>query len=185
MRIVAGEFRGRRLHSPKGRSIRPTTDRVREAVFSILTPYISPEARVLDLFAGTGALGLEALSRGAAQAVFVDQNQDSIRLIRENVEMLEVGDRARILRGSVELVVRRLAAQGEFFHLIFMDPPYGKGHVEKALSYVGQVAHPEALVLAEHHVKDDSPVQCGEWRKDRERRYGDTVVSFYEKDIPS
>jgi 16S rRNA (guanine966-N2)-methyltransferase len=184
MRIVAGAFRGRRLHSPKGQKIRPTTDRVREAIFSIIAPYLSSEARVLDLFAGTGALGLEALSRGASQAVFVDQSPEAVRLIRSNVEMLGVQDRVQIIHGPVDQVVRRLAAQGETFHIIFMDPPYGKDHLEKTLSHLHPVAHPEALVLAERHVKDTSPAQCGEWRKTQERRYGDTVISFYERDFP-
>jgi 16S rRNA (guanine966-N2)-methyltransferase len=158
---------------------------VREAIFSIVASYLFPEARVLDLFAGTGALGLEALSRGVAQAVFVDQSQEAVRLIRANVEMLGVQNRAKVVYGPVDQVVKRLAVQGEIFHVIFMDPPYGKDHVEKTLSHLDLVAHRKALVLAEHHVKDMSPARCARWERVRERRYGDTLVSFYEREHSS
>ena len=97
MRIIAGAFRGRRLHGPKGDKVRPTIDRVREAIFSMLGPDI-PDARVLDLFAGTGAMGLEALSRGAALSVFVDQSADSVRLIRENIELCKAESQSRVIR---------------------------------------------------------------------------------------
>ena len=183
MRIVAGEFRGRKLHTPKGAQIRPTTDRVREAIFSIIASHV-PDASVLDLFAGTGALGLEALSRGAAQAVFVDRSTDAVRLIRANVELCRVEDRARVVQGSVVQVIQRLANQGEAFHLIFMDPPYGKGCVEETLLQLDKVAYATVLVVAEHHVKDVLPQRLGEWLRTRERRYGDTAVSFFVKDLP-
>ncbi|MFP5212324.1 MAG: 16S rRNA (guanine(966)-N(2))-methyltransferase RsmD [Acidobacteriota bacterium] len=183
MRIVAGSCRGRKLQAPKGDLIRPTADRVREAVFSIIARHIAG-ARVLDLFAGTGALGLEALSRGAAGATFVDQSPEALKLIGANIELCRARDRARIERGEIQQVLRRLTEAGAVFDLIFMDPPYGKGYVEKALGLLGPVADHSALVVAEHHVKDAVPEQLGDWRRTQERRYGDTAVSFFVMDDP-
>lgn len=178
MRIIAGDFRGRRLHPPKSDRIRPTIDRVREAIFNIIAAEI-PEARVLDLFAGTGAMGLEALSRGAALSVFVDQGSEAVRLIRENIKLCGAEDRSQILQEPVLSAVRHLAGRGERFDLIFMDPPYGKGLIEKALEILDTVAHTDTLIVAEHHVKDEAPTNPGIWTKERERRYGDTMISIY------
>ncbi|NSW86025.1 MAG: 16S rRNA (guanine(966)-N(2))-methyltransferase RsmD [Syntrophobacteraceae bacterium] len=182
MRIVAGSFRGRRLHSPRGKGVRPTVDRVREAVFSIIAPHV-PGARVLDLFAGTGALGLEALSRGASTAVFVDRSIESVRLIHENAALCRAEDRVRVIHGSLPAAVRFLDPRKGRFDLIFMDPPYGEGWVEKTLLLLDEIAHPQALVIAEHHAKDVLPSRCGIWTKTEERRYGDTSVSFFVKDL--
>jgi len=183
MRIVAGEFGGRRLHSPKDERIRPTIDRVREAVFSIIASHV-PDARVLDLFAGTGAFGLEALSRGASRAVFVDQSQEAVRIVRENIAICGVQDRAQVILAPVRKALSRLAEAGGIFDLIFMDPPYGKGHLEKTLPHLGDVAHSDALVIGEHHAKDVlAPLPEG-WVKTEERRYGDTRISFFVKDVP-
>lgn len=185
MRIVAGEFRGRRLHSPKNINIRPTSDRVREAIFNIIMPYL-PDARVLDLFAGTGALGLEALSRGAAQAVFVDENLEAIRLILENVKICGVQDRAEIIHGQVDRVIRRFTRQGQMitrFQVVFLDPPYGKGYVERTINSLTHLTSDTGLVVAEHHAKDSLPLQLGDWALSRERKYGDTKVSFYMREI--
>jgi 16S rRNA (guanine966-N2)-methyltransferase len=182
MRIVAGTFGGRRLHAPKAAEIRPTSDRVREAIFSIIGATVLG-ARVLDLFAGTGALGLEALSRGASQAVFVDQSLHAVGLIRANIERCNVQERVRIIHGSVTQAIRRLAGQGEAFDLIFMDPPYGKGSIVKTLLNLGDVARSGTIVVAEHHVKDVLPFPLPEWSKTQERKYRDTAVSFYVKEL--
>jgi 16S rRNA (guanine966-N2)-methyltransferase len=184
MRIIAGAYRGRRLHAPKGDKIRPTIDRVREAIFNIIAPEV-PDARVLDLFAGTGAMGLEALSRGAALSVFVDQSAEAIRLIRKNVDLCGAGDRSLLLHESAPVAIRHLASRNELFDVIFMDPPYGKGYIEIALETLETVAQPDALVIAEHHVKDETPPIKGPWRKDRERRYGDTLISIYLREQPA
>jgi 16S rRNA (guanine(966)-N(2))-methyltransferase RsmD len=183
MRIVAGEFRGRKLLTPKDSQIRPTSDKVREAIFNIIASRV-PGASVLDLFAGTGALGLEALSRGAARAVFVDRSPEAIRLIRANVELCRARDRARIVQGAVSPVVQRLVSQEETFHLIFMDPPYGKGYIEETLLQLDKVEYAQALIVAEHHIKDLLPQRMGEWLRTQERRYGDTAISFFMKDLP-
>jgi 16S rRNA (guanine966-N2)-methyltransferase len=183
VRIIAGEFRGRHLLTPKGRSIRPTSDRVREALFNVVAPHIAG-AHVLDLFAGTGALGLEALSRGAAQAVFVDHDAEAIRLIRENIRLCGVQDRVRVLRRPILPSLTALAAQRPhlgWFDLIFLDPPYGQGLVSVVLECLAELrlAAAPALAVAEHHRQDAIPAVCGAWRRIKERRYGDTVVSFF------
>ncbi len=184
MRIIAGAFRGRRLHSPRGGKIRPTIDRVREAIFNIVASEV-PDASVLDLFAGTGAMGLEALSRGALRAVFVDQDSEAVRLIRANVELCRASDRARIIQEPVPSAVRRLAAKNDKFDLIFLDPPYAKGLVEATLVLLDGIAEAGALVVAEHHVKDEAPPKLGIWSRERERRYGDTLVSIYCRELDS
>jgi 16S rRNA (guanine966-N2)-methyltransferase len=178
MRIIAGAFRGRRLQSPKDNRIRPTADRVREAIFNIVADRVSG-ARVLDLFAGTGAMGLEALSRGAQFCLFVDQGAQALRLISANIELCGVQERSRLVQGAVSSAVKRLGAENELFDLIFMDPPYGKGCIEKSLELVGEIARGNSLAIAEHHIRDESPKAAGIWQKDRERRYGDTLISLY------
>ena len=178
MRIIAGAFGGRRIHAPKGAAVRPTSDRVREAIFSIIGP-ATVGADVLDLFAGTGALGLEALSRGASRAVFVDQSLHAVRLIRSNVELCNVLDRVRVIHGSIDRAIRRLAAQREAFDLIFMDPPYhNKGSIQKVLLNLGELARSGTVVVAEHYAKDLLAFQAPEWSQIEGRKYGDTAVSF-------
>jgi len=156
MRIVGGEFRGRELAAPNSRDIRPSSDRLRESLFDILIHRYSDRiigARVLDLFAGTGALGLEAVSRGAAFALFVDENVAARGLIRRNIEALGLTGRTRIFRRDAT----RLGNAGTVsaFDLAFIDPPYGKGLGEKALAaaYVGGWLRPEAICVLEESGK--------------------------------
>mgnify|MGYP001822154329 CR=1 FL=1 len=184
MRIIAGEWRGRRLASvgkgDAGAHLRPTTDRVRESLFSMLAGgrFGDPitRAQVLDLFAGTGALGLEALSRGAAEAVFVDDGRVAQRLIQQNIAELGAGDRARLVgRDATRLAANR----GDPFTLVFCDPPYRKGLGEKALAaalHGGWIA-PGALVVWEESA-DVSPPDGLAFLD--ERRYGDTRVHLLE-----
>ena len=135
---------------------------------------------MLDLFAGTGAMGLEALSRGALFCFFVDKSAEAVSLVRENVQLCAAQDRSRIIQGPVASAIRRLGSENELFDLIFMDPPYGKGYIEKTLEIVGPVARNDALVVAERHIKDKPPMlPVLVWQKNRERRYGDTLISVY------
>ncbi len=180
MRIIAGAFRGRLLHTPKGDRIRPTIDRVRESIFNIIAAEVAG-AKVLDLFAGTGAMGLEALSRGAQFCCFVDQGEEAVRLIRDNVQLCGARDRSRIIQGSAVSAIRRLGSENELFDLIFMDPPYGKGLIEKTLQIIGGLVHNDTLIIAEHHIKDEPPKVPGIWQKDRDRRYGDTLIAVYSR----
>ena len=126
MRIIAGEFRSRTLLAPKGMDTRPTLDRTRESLFNIISAEC-PEARVLDLYAGSGALALEALSRGAASAVLCDKSREAARVIAANIASLKVEDRARLLAMSDQQAVRMLQQEGVRFDLVFLDPPYRGG----------------------------------------------------------
>ncbi|KPJ86350.1 MAG: hypothetical protein AMS18_15770 [Gemmatimonas sp. SG8_17] len=167
MRIVAGLFKGRRLKRPSDRRVRVTTERVREAWLSILTPSL-PGARVLDLFAGSGILGLEALSRGAAQADFVDLAAECVRTIRANVAVLGVSATTRIYRGDALRFVARLG-EGSY-DIVLADPPYS---TDQALRLVTLFhACPFASVLSVEH---SAAVKC---LGDETRRYGDVAVTF-------
>jgi 16S rRNA (guanine966-N2)-methyltransferase len=180
MRIIAGEFRGRRLAAVKGR-IRPTSDRVREAIFNILGPAVA-EATVLDLFAGTGALTLEALSRGAREAVLVEDQGAALGVLRRNLLALALEDRTRVMPMPVQKALKKLAAQEEQFTLVFLDPPYGRGLALKTLTTLqgSGLLFPEAKVVAEHSYRETVPEQVGRLKLSQGRRYGDTQVAFYE-----
>ncbi len=182
MRVVGGEFRGRPLATPRDQSIRPTTDRAREAVFNVLEHRFSEKlegGRVLDLFAGTGALGLEALSRGASYAVFIEESAEGRGLIRSNVEAFGLTGRTKIFRRDAT----KLGEAGTIapFGLLFADPPYGKGLGEQALqsARAGGWLLPGALCVVEETAA--VPFQPGEgFSVLDERNYGETVIRFIE-----
>ena len=171
MRIVAGEWRGRTIKPPRDERVRPTADRVREAWMSIVRGSIV-DARVLDLFAGSGALGLEALSRGAASCDFVEVSAPSLRAVRENADALGAGDRAIIHRGDAIRFIGALAEGA--YDLAFADPPYGHG----LAAQVAQrwLAVPFAAVLGVEHATRDVMPEGGDLR-----RYGDTAITFYRR----
>jgi 16S rRNA (guanine966-N2)-methyltransferase len=181
MRIVGGTAGGRSIRAPRGQATRPTSDKVREAIFSILGS--PPEgARVLDLYAGSGALGLEALSRGAESCVLVDRAAQAIRTALDNARTLGFEEQVRAVRGDVLSVLPRLVGP---FHWIFVDPPYASDQAGATLSALGgpqaAVVAPHGVVVVEHdrrHVPDDRV--DGLRRRDL-RRYGDTEVSFFER----
>ncbi len=179
MRIVAGKWGGRRLASPGGRAVRPTADRVREALFSILGERVAG-ARVLDLFAGTGALGLEALSRGAASAVFVESDPEAFAVLSRNVTTLGEEGTMRV-RSDWRRAVRRFSREGARFSLVFLDPPYGKGIAAAAARAIGRggLAEPGAAVVVEESSKEPPGNYPPEWRVAAERRYGDTLVTVF------
>jgi 16S rRNA (guanine966-N2)-methyltransferase len=167
LRIVAGEFKGRRLQTPKGRTVRPTSDRVREAWFSILQQSI-PEARVLDLFAGSGALGFEALSRGAVAVDFVDTHRASLAALKANSEALKVEDRVTIHRMDAVRFAERL--QPAQYDVAFADPPYATDDADRLVTLFRRT--PFARVFAiEHSAARALP-------GDDTRRYGDTAITF-------
>jgi 16S rRNA (guanine966-N2)-methyltransferase len=180
MRIVSGRLRGRALAAPKTQAVRPTADRLREALFNILVhAYGDPVsgARVLDLFAGTGALGLEAISRGAAFALFVDDGAEARALLRENVQALGLAAITRIFRRDATKLGP--AHPVEPFGLVFLDPPYGKGLAEKALTSAreGGWLNNEALVVVEESA--DAGFKAGEGYEEIERRaYDDTEFTI-------
>lgn len=169
MRIISGEWRGRRLKAPPGRDVRPTTDRVREAWMSALAPSL-PGARVLDLFAGSGALGLECLSRGAAEVVFVERARGALKAIEENVVLLGCRPRVQVVQGDALRYLRRLPPGA--FDLALADPPYGQGLAARLLEEFAATPFARELWV-EHRVTDPLPALPGI----RQRRYGDTVLS--------
>ena len=183
MRIVAGAFRGRSLVAPKGHSTRPTADRVREAMFNVLehAPWGRPPtgARVLDLFAGSGALGLEALSRGAAFCLFVDHDPAAEAAVLANLGALGLGDRARVLRRDASRLGARSSADGPAFDLAFLDPPYTKGLAEAALTSLADGAWlaPGGLVIAERGA-DEPELKPDGYEILDDRRWGAARVWF-------
>ena len=180
MRVVGGRLKGRNLASPSSQAIRPTADRLRESLFNILVhAYGDPieDARVLDLFAGTGALGIEAISRGAAYALFVDEGVEARALLRDNVETLGLGGVTRIFRRDATNLGP--AHPIEAFSLVFLDPPYGKGLAEKALlsARAGGWLKPNALIVVEEAA--DAGFKPPEGFAELERRsYDDTEFAF-------
>jgi 16S rRNA (guanine966-N2)-methyltransferase len=186
MRIIAGKFRSRRLASLKGDEIRPTSDRLRETLFNVLTPGnpIALEGSVwLDLFAGTGAVGIEAISRGAAMVYFVDSSKEAVELIRRNLKPLEVSGSFQVLQQKSERAISALDRQQIRPDFIFLDPPYALGDAyEEALEALGSSALAEkALVIAEHERKNDLPEKFGALRRLRKLEQGDAALSFYRR----
>ena len=183
MRIVAGTLRGRPLVAPKGQSTRPTADRTRQALFNVLEHAAwSPSlqgARVMDVFAGSGALGLEAISQGAAFCLFVDQSAGARAVIRANAEALGATDRTRIDRRDAATLGARTDADGLPFDLAFLDPPYGKGLGEAALARLaaGHWLAEGALAVIERGVADPAPIPPGFEAVD-ERTWGAARVAF-------
>lgn len=180
MRVVAGRFGGRVLKSPSHSGLRPTSERVREAVFNILGARIVG-ARVLDLYAGTGALGIEALSRGASLVTFVERDRRALILLRSNLSALGLGaGETRVLPGDVPVVLRRLAKSSERFDLILADPPYDSPAVVQALPELarGGLLQPGGLLLVEHRSGEGMEPPTGMVLTDR-RVYGATTVSIF------
>jgi len=182
MRIVGGIFRSRLISMPKGVEVRPTQDKVREAIFNILGDITG--RKVLELFAGSGAFGIEAISRGAGRVTFVDNNFRCTQTIRANLESLAAPeDSYDIIRSNALSVFPRIEKAGEKFDIVFMDPPYHKGLAKKSLINADNydILAPVGLVIIEHFKKDDLPLDLKSLVFDKERRYGDTLVSIYRK----
>lgn len=180
MRIVAGRFGGRRLKAPKGEATRPTADRVKEALFSVLGPL--DDLVVADLFAGTGALGIEALSRGAARAVFVEKNPKALEALRENLAMLGLPDtEATVVTTAAERSTKRLTELGPF-DLLLVDPPYVQMalavRVLDDLAAAGAIAEGCRAVL--EHASTDEPTP-ERWTLEERRRYGDSSLSLFTR----
>jgi 16S rRNA (guanine(966)-N(2))-methyltransferase RsmD len=180
MKIIAGALKGRRLVTPKGDTTRPTADQVRIALMDTLTPRL-PGARVLDLFAGAGGVGLEALSRGAAEATFVERDPRAIASLRDNVAALGVAEAARVRRGDVVRELQALYRAGERFDIVFLDPPYDAGLVETTLESLGGggLLLAEGWVIAQHFTKRAPAERIGALFAFRTRRFGETTLTFY------
>ena len=185
MRVIAGILGGRRLKAPRGRDTRPTSDRVRESLFMALEPLEGQ--RVVDLFAGSGALGIEALSRGAARADFVEREAAARRVLEENLESLGLAGRGRIWALELPRGLGRMRGELQQADLVLADPPYGGGPAREVLEALGRqgVLKAGARVVLEHHSKDELPESSGGLARVRARRYGETMVSTYQAADPS
>ncbi len=179
MRIVAGEKRGTNIMSPKGTDTRPTLERVRESLFGILQ-YDIPDAQVLDLFGGSGALGLEAVSRGAAHALINDSSREAARVIEANIKKLGFEDRVSLMNGDCIICIKRCAAAGRRFDVVFLDPPYKSGLIKasmEALAATGTLNR-GFVIAAEHASNMTLETPSGFVLRDM-RRYGEAAISFF------
>lgn len=176
MRIIAGAHKGRTLKSPEWPGLRPTSDRLRETLFNILAPRVA-DARVLDVFAGTGAVALEALSRGAAAAVCVESDRRAAALIAENAALCGVSDRCVIIRGDAERALQRPLAGGPF-DLVVLDPPYDYPALAQAVQWAGAQRAEGGLVILEHAARVTPPAPAG-LALTRTVTSGDSALSFY------
>lgn len=182
MRIISGRFKGRRLATPEDRSIRPTSDKAREALFSIIGSNVE-NACILDLFAGTGAFGIEAISRGARQAFFVDSSNKAVDTVRKNIDLLGLHDQAVPFLGRIPDVFERSEFSDQSFDIIFLDPPYNRDHIkatlenDELLSFVCDTT----LVIAEHGVSREEFELSGHLEMIDRRKYGKTLISFFRK----
>lgn len=180
MRVITGTAKGARLIAPKGMNVRPTLDRVREALFSIIGARI-PESRFLDLFAGSGANGIEALSRGASRCVFVDSSHSSIHAIRANLGHTHLAGDARCVQASLPRCLAALAETEEPFDLVFADPPYKWTDFDKLLDRLRseQLISKEGLIVLEHARTTELDERMHGFVRTRQSHYGDTALSFY------
>lgn len=179
MRIITGEYRGRRLESPAGYDVRPTSDKVKEAVFNIIMNEVW-DATCVDLFAGTGNMGLEALSRGAKKCYFGDNSRESINLIKNNVKMCRAEDKSVIIAGDYSKILGRINEKVDIF---FLDPPYKDGLYENCLEIIDSLdlLSEEGIIVAEHGVRDYVPETVGSLEIIKERKYGKIMVTIYAK----
>lgn len=181
MRVITGTARGRKLGELKGMDTRPTTDQVKESMFNILQFDIEGR-RVLDLFAGTGQLGIEALSRGAAACTFVDQRREAVSLIRSNLKACGLSDRARVVQGES---LGYLSVARETYHLIFLDPPYHTDLLENAIKKIAEIdiLTENGIIICESPVEKNLPELNAPYRKGREYRYGKIKLTVYRKEV--
>lgn len=182
MRIIAGEAKGKRIECRKGNDTRPTQDSVKESLFSIIAPYV-PDARVLDLFSGTGNIALEALSRGAKRAVMIEQDQEALKYIIKNINNLGYENRSRAYKNDVIRAIEILGRKGEKFDIIFMDPPYKDEVCKKVLKAIekANLLDEKGLIICEHHVFEKLEDEIGCFKKSDEREYRKKAMTFYTK----
>ncbi|MBW2065736.1 MAG: 16S rRNA (guanine(966)-N(2))-methyltransferase RsmD [Deltaproteobacteria bacterium] len=184
MRITGGEVKGRNLAALKGLDIRPSSDLVREAIFNLIGQQV--RGRVLDLFAGTGALGIEALSRGANEAVFVDLSDQALRLIKKNLKLCGYVERGKVYKRDLSRgLPSRFPWVGKKFDLVFLDPPYGKGLIPPVLKGLVErsILTSPAVLVAESRKEEVLPLSCGDLEVVDIRTYGETKIQVYEYEV--
>ena len=179
MRVVAGTARGVSLKTPEGLKTRPTADRVKEAMFSILH-FDLPGAKVLDLFGGTGQLGIEALSRGAKSCVFVDENDKACNLIRENLKRTKFESKAKVIRGDYLQFLRTTADK---FDVILLDPPYAEVFLENCLNLITEIdiLQSDGIIVTERPLEKELSLNFEGYSRSKDYKYGKTVVTLYRK----
>ncbi|MBQ9839109.1 MAG: 16S rRNA (guanine(966)-N(2))-methyltransferase RsmD [Oscillospiraceae bacterium] len=180
MRVITGKARGVALKTPQGLLTRPTADKVKEAMFSIIQ-FDIPGARVLDLFGGTGQLGIEALSRGAESAVFVDSREDACRLIRENLQRTKLETQARVIRADYMQYLKNCK---EKFQIVFLDPPYAEVFLENALKMITEIdiLQSGGIIVAERPIEKELPFEFEGYSRSRDYKYGKTLLTIYRKE---
>lgn len=180
MRVISGTAKGRTLKAVPGNGTRPTTDKVKEAIFSMIGPYFDGGA-VLDLFAGTGGLGIEALSRGMERAVFVDGDKRSIEIVVQNLKVTRLEDQAEVYRNDALRALKAMAKRDVRFRLVFLDPPYKLRTIETLISALQalNLMESEATIVVEHESDYDCEERIGKAVRIRRVLYGDTAVSIY------
>jgi 16S rRNA (guanine966-N2)-methyltransferase len=179
LRIIGGHLKGKKLKSIQGKLVRPTSDRTREAIFNILSNSIA-KALVLDLYAGTGALGIEALSRGAERALFVDNRNASLFVLKQNIDSCGLGEKAGIVKWNIRQNLNCIKSIGLKFDLIFLDPPYNRSLITPSLInlYKSDGLKNKACIVIEHSVDESLPADLCAYRLADQRKYGKTLVSF-------
>jgi len=182
MRIIAGEYRGRKIKQPGSNEVRPTKDRIREAVFNMIAAYV-PGADVLDIFAGSGAYGLEALSRGAEKAVLIENNTGCADIISENINSLGLEECTKIMDMDAFNALELLGTEKDKFDLIFADPPYNEGLGKKTLIIINHydILKPIGFLVVEHHNDEDIPGTEGNVSLFKQKTYGKTTISIFRK----
>ena len=180
MRVIAGKAKGIQLKTPDGNATRPTADRVKEAVFSTLH-FCLPGCKILDLFGGTGQLGIEALSREAQSAVFVDEREDACRLIRENLRKTKLEAQAKVIRSDYLTYMKHCR---ESFDIIFLDPPYAEVFLEKSLKMITEIdiLQSGGIIVTERPSNKDLPFLFEGFTRSKDYKYGNTIVTLYYKD---
>ena len=181
MRVITGTARGRKLGQLQGMDTRPTTDQVKESIFNIIQFDIEGR-RVLDLFGGTGQLGIEALSRGAASCTFVDQRKDAVSLIRSNLKLCQLSDKARVVQGEA---LSFLSTVREQYHLVFLDPPYQTDLLENAIKKIAEIdmLTENGIIICESPADKVLPELPHPYHKGREYRYGKIKITVYRKEV--
>ncbi len=179
MRVITGKARGVQLKTPEGLLTRPTADKVKEALFSIIQFEI-PGASVLDLFGGTGQLGIEVLSRGASSAVFVDAREDACKLIRENLKRTRLEEQAKVIRSDYLAYLERCR---ETFDIIFLDPPYAEVFLENSLNRITEIdiLHSGGIIVTERPLGKELPWEIDGYTRSRDYKYGKTLLTIYRK----
>ena len=177
MRIIAGDFKGRRLFAPRDSKVRPTTDKVKESIFSMIAAYIE-DAVVIDLFSGTGNLGLEALSRGACRCYFGDKARESLELTRQNIAHCRQGENSVTILGEFEYVLKKVPEKAD---IIFLDPPYKKGLMNSCFETISELKllSCEGIIVAEHGAVDMLSDELSGFVKIKEKIYGTIAISIY------